>query len=103
MQANKAFGPLTDEQKRWRVIYPAYLNSNLKISQGRRVPLDKCVEDPLPGEILEVCKFLQFPTVVEVPPSPTPPRTCWPLLPPLHLPCTLTYPICPCFPPPAHP
>ena len=57
---------LTEEQKRWRIVYPAYLNKKLKISQGRRIPIEKAVDNPSPGEIVEICKFLNFPYLFEV-------------------------------------
>lgn len=55
-----------DEQKRWRIIYPAYINKRLKISEGRKIPSEHCVMDPLVTEIAEVCQALKFPCVIEV-------------------------------------
>ena len=34
------------EAKRWRAIYPSYIDSTLKTSQGRRLGKEKCVPYP---------------------------------------------------------
>lgn len=39
---------------KWRTIYPQYINSNLTIQRGRRLPKDKCVKDPNWLEIRDV-------------------------------------------------
>lgn len=40
---------------RWLCIYPAYLNSRKTLSEGRRVPKSKAVDNPLCTEIRDVC------------------------------------------------
>lgn len=32
--------------KKWNTIYTTYFNKTLTVSEGRRLPLDKCVENP---------------------------------------------------------
>jgi signal recognition particle subunit SEC65 len=32
--------------KKWKTIYTTYFNKNLTVSEGRRLSLDKCVENP---------------------------------------------------------
>lgn len=38
----------------WHVIYPAYLNSNKTLAEGRRIPKSKCASDPRWQEIKDV-------------------------------------------------
>ncbi|KAI2809310.1 hypothetical protein RDWZM_003365 [Blomia tropicalis] len=54
-QAAKPSGnTLLDEKRQWRTIYPQYINSNLTIERGRRLPKSKCVPDPRINEIADV-------------------------------------------------
>lgn len=39
---------------RWICIYPAYINSKKTLAQGRRIPKDKCVENPTYQEMRDV-------------------------------------------------
>ncbi|PRP83105.1 hypothetical protein PROFUN_09784 [Planoprotostelium fungivorum] len=43
-----------------KTIYPVYINSKKKISEGRRIAVAKCCENPSPMEIHDVCKHLGF-------------------------------------------
>lgn len=52
VMANANFGK-SDNQK-WRVIYPQYINSNLTIELGRRLPKSKSIADPKLQEIFDV-------------------------------------------------
>ena len=45
---------------RWLCIYPAYLNSRKTLSEGRRVPKKKAVDNPLCTEIKDVCSSLHL-------------------------------------------
>ena len=58
--------PLSQDKKRWRVLYPAYINKKFKLSQGRKITVDNCVEKPNVSEIGEICTYLKFPCVIEV-------------------------------------
>lgn len=42
------------DRSRWICIYPAYLNKNKTCSEGRRVPLEKAVDNPTLNEIKDV-------------------------------------------------
>ncbi|XP_022308952.1 signal recognition particle 19 kDa protein-like [Crassostrea virginica] len=42
------------DRERWICIYPAYLNSRKTVSEGRRLPKDKCVDNPTYTEIKDV-------------------------------------------------
>ncbi len=54
------------EAKRWKTIYPVYLNSKKTIAEGRRLPVAKAVDNPTLNEIVEVIKFLGLQVEVEV-------------------------------------
>eukprot|EP01112_Ceratiomyxa_fruticulosa_P012396 TRINITY_DN3429_c0_g1_i3.p1 TRINITY_DN3429_c0_g1~~TRINITY_DN3429_c0_g1_i3.p1 ORF type:complete len:144 (+),score=27.33 TRINITY_DN3429_c0_g1_i3:157-588(+) len=48
-------------KKPYRVVWPSALNSKKSISDGRKIPISKCVDNPNPQEIFEACvKNLQF-------------------------------------------
>ena len=51
---------------KWKVIYPIYMNSKKTIAEGRRLPVNKGVENPTAVELYEVCKYLGLPTELEV-------------------------------------
>ncbi|XP_018318485.1 signal recognition particle 19 kDa protein [Agrilus planipennis] len=42
------------DRERWICIYPAYVNSKKTRVQGRRIPKEKCVENPTHDEIRDV-------------------------------------------------
>jgi len=56
--------PHSDE-RRWKVIYPIYLNVNKKISEGRKLPKSLCVEKPSVYDIADMCVFLKLNYVIE--------------------------------------
>lgn len=43
------------DQDRFICIYPAYLNNKKTIAEGRRIPINKAVENPTATEIQDVC------------------------------------------------
>ena len=43
------------DQDRFICIYPAYLNNKKTIAEGRRIPINKAVENPMATEIQDVC------------------------------------------------
>ncbi|KAH3796788.1 signal recognition particle 19 kDa protein-like [Dreissena polymorpha] len=43
------------DRERWVCIYPAYINSKKTVKEGRRIPKEKCVDNPLYTEIRDVC------------------------------------------------
>jgi signal recognition particle subunit SRP19 len=42
------------EKSRWICIYPAYINSRKKVSDGRRIPVNIAVENPTLAEMRDV-------------------------------------------------
>ena len=56
--------PLSDP-KRWKVVYPAYLNSKRTVADGRRVPQRLAVERPSVLDIAEACQLLSLPCLIE--------------------------------------
>ncbi|XP_074713086.1 signal recognition particle 19 kDa protein isoform X1 [Strix uralensis] len=51
--------------KRFICIYPAYLNNKKTIAEGRRIPIDKAVENPTSAEIQDVCAAVGFNVLLE--------------------------------------
>ncbi|XP_068279509.1 signal recognition particle 19 kDa protein isoform X2 [Nyctibius grandis] len=51
---------------RFICIYPAYLNNKKTIAEGRRIPIDKAVENPTSTEIQDVCAAVGFNVLLEV-------------------------------------
>ena len=43
------------DQDRFICIYPAYLNNKKTTAKGKRIPINKAVENPTPTEIQDVC------------------------------------------------
>ena len=54
------------DSSRWVVIYPTYIDSTLKISQGRKISVDKCVTKPNAMEIFESVKNTGLQTCIEL-------------------------------------
>lgn len=46
-------------------IFPCYFDENRSVKQGRRAPLDKCVSNPLAKTVLDACKHIGLPAVLE--------------------------------------
>lgn len=55
----------TLDTSRWTCIYPAYIASKLKRSQGRQVNNTEAIDNPQPNEISEVLTFLKIPHIIE--------------------------------------
>uniref|UniRef100_A0A8C3D4T7 Signal recognition particle 19 kDa protein n=3 Tax=Corvus TaxID=30420 RepID=A0A8C3D4T7_CORMO len=55
----------TNEDHRFICIYPAYLNNKKTIAEGRRIPIDKAVENPTSTEIQDVCAAVGFNVLLE--------------------------------------
>ncbi|KAG7710871.1 hypothetical protein KL950_000837 [Ogataea haglerorum] len=53
------------ELKSMQLIYPCYFDLNRSVKEGRRVPLDHCVENPLAKTILDACRHLNLAAVLE--------------------------------------
>ncbi|OCT98538.1 signal recognition particle 19 kDa protein [Xenopus laevis] len=50
---------------RFICIYPAYLNSKKTIGEGRRIPVEKAVQNPTCLEIADICRANKLNVVVE--------------------------------------
>jgi len=55
------------DTKVWNSIYPAYISKNKTKALGRRIPLEKAVENPHIMELAQSCKDLGVNFVIEVP------------------------------------
>uniref|UniRef100_A0A8C3BV90 Signal recognition particle 19 kDa protein n=1 Tax=Cairina moschata TaxID=8855 RepID=A0A8C3BV90_CAIMO len=63
MAAAAAASP--SDKERFICIYPAYLNNKKTIAEGRRIPIDKAVENPTSTEIQDVCAAVGFNVLLE--------------------------------------
>lgn len=60
----------TDEEReqisKFQIIYPCYFDKNRSHKEGRRVSVDKAVENPLAYTISNACRKLQIPVLLEL-------------------------------------
>ncbi|XP_044131870.1 signal recognition particle 19 kDa protein [Bufo gargarizans] len=56
--------PPTDPE-RFMCIYPAYINSKKTIAEGRRIPVEKAVQNPTCVEIADVCRANKLNVIIE--------------------------------------
>eukprot|EP00948_MAST-09A_sp_MAST-9A-sp1_P004274 g4274.t1 len=54
-----------DDIKDWHIIYPAYVDKELKRSQGRRVALTDACENPTIQDIYSLCAKLKVEAIME--------------------------------------
>lgn len=54
------------DKARWKTIYPIYINSAKKVSEGRKLPVKDCIEKPSVYDIADMCVFLKLPYIIEV-------------------------------------
>ncbi|VAI76754.1 unnamed protein product [Triticum turgidum subsp. durum] len=47
--------------KKWKIIYPVYLNSKKTVAEGRRIAAAKACPDPTCIEIADSCAYLKIP------------------------------------------
>ena len=57
--------PSQDEIKDFKAFYLSYFNSDFSVKQGRMLPLDLCVKNPRPDEIMEAFRALKIRAVFE--------------------------------------
>ena len=63
--------PSKDELKSWKGVYLCYFNRELSKQKGRRLPLEYCVRNPRPDEVLQALAQIGLKSVFEqVRPSP---------------------------------
>ncbi|XP_034288658.1 signal recognition particle 19 kDa protein [Pantherophis guttatus] len=56
---------LPSDKSRFICIYPAYINNKKTIAEGRRIPLDKAIENPTSTEIQDVCAAVGLNVLLE--------------------------------------
>jgi signal recognition particle subunit SRP19 len=65
----KMYDSMSPEERRefkmMQIVYPCYFDKNRSTSEGRRLPISNCVENPLAKTILDACKVLRIPAVFE--------------------------------------
>ena len=52
--------------KKWKILYPIYLNKNFSANQGRKTLLINSVADPTLEEISQILTHMQIKHVVEI-------------------------------------
>ncbi|CAI5756002.1 unnamed protein product [Candida verbasci] len=55
-----------EQFKKFQIIYPCYFDINRSHKQGRRVSIDKAVENPLAKTIGDACRQLNLPILLEL-------------------------------------
>ncbi|XP_053320244.1 signal recognition particle 19 kDa protein [Spea bombifrons] len=56
---------LHTDPSRFICIYPAYINNKKTVAEGRRIPIEKAVQNPTCSEIADVCRANKLQVVVE--------------------------------------
>ncbi|KAI3404822.1 SEC65 [Candida oxycetoniae] len=63
----KSFTPEQEAHfKKFQIIYPCYFDINRSHKQGRRVSIDRAVENPIAKTISDACQFLKVPVLLEL-------------------------------------
>ena len=57
--------PSQEEIKEWKAVYLSYFNANLSVKKGRVLPLEYCVRNPRPDELMEAFRTLQIRAIFE--------------------------------------
>ena len=57
--------PSQEEIKEWKAVYLSYFNANLSVKKGRVLPLEYCVRNPRPDEIMAAFRALQIRAIFE--------------------------------------
>lgn len=57
---------LPEHMKSWKVIYPVYFDKTRSVKQGRRVPFEQAVLNPLAVIISDACLSLGFEAALEI-------------------------------------
>ncbi len=65
----KVLTHLSEEEKKqlttMQLLYPCYFDENRSVKEGRRAPIEKCIENPLGKTVLDACKELGLPSMLE--------------------------------------
>eukprot|EP00761_Pharyngomonas_kirbyi_P013313 gb/GECH01013341.1/.p1 GENE.gb/GECH01013341.1/~~gb/GECH01013341.1/.p1 ORF type:complete len:178 (+),score=63.25 gb/GECH01013341.1/:1-534(+) len=62
---NSGVKQVTVDPKTCQVLYPAYIDSSKTVSDGRRIPVEKCVENPTAKQMSESLENLGYKCFVE--------------------------------------
>jgi len=54
------------EVKKWKVLFPVFMDSRKTLADGRRIPKARAVEGPTAQEVAEACARLGLPAVLEI-------------------------------------
>jgi len=57
--------PSKEEMSEWKAFYLSYFNSSLSVKNGRMLPLEYCVRNPRPDELMEAFRALQIRAIFE--------------------------------------
>ena len=57
--------PSQEEIKDWLGCYLSYWNANFSAKKGRELPLEFCVKNPRPDEVMEAFRALQIRAIFE--------------------------------------
>ena len=57
--------PTAEEVKDWKALYLSYFDANLSVKKGRMMPLEYCVRNPRPDEVMEALKSIQIRAIFE--------------------------------------
>lgn len=57
--------PSQEEIKQWKACYLSYWNANFSTKKGRELPLEFCVKNPRPDEIMDAFRSLQIIAIFE--------------------------------------
>ena len=60
-----ALPPSQEEISEWKAVYLSYFNANMSVKKGRVLPLEFCVRNPRPDEIMEAFRTLQIRAIFE--------------------------------------
>ena len=60
-----ALPPSQEEITDWKACYLSYFNANFSVKKGRVLPLEYCVRNPRPDEIMEAFRTLQIRAIFE--------------------------------------
>ena len=56
--AQELMPPSQEEIADWKGVYLSYWNANLSVKQGRMLPLEYCVNNPRPDEVMDAFRAL---------------------------------------------
>ena len=57
---------LPEHMKEWKVLYPLYFDKGKTVRQGRRVPVEFAVDNPLAVTLADACRALGFEPALEL-------------------------------------